>query len=63
VGAIAGEAGVPGGSIGAIEITDQFTLVDVDDADADRVIRALSNASIRGRPVSVRRSREDRPGR
>ena len=59
VGAIAGEARVPGDSIGAIEITDQFTLVDVNEADADRIIQALSGASIRGRPVSVRRSRED----
>ena len=59
VGAIAGEANVPGESIGAIEIADQFTLVDVNEADADRVIQALSSASIRGRPASVRRSRED----
>ncbi|HLM67107.1 MAG TPA: DbpA RNA binding domain-containing protein, partial [Longimicrobium sp.] len=60
VGAIAGEANVPGDSIGAIEITDQFTLVDVNESDADRVIKALEGAQIRGRPVSVRRSREDR---
>jgi ATP-dependent RNA helicase DeaD len=60
VGAIAGEARVSGETIGAIEITDQFTLVDVDEADADRIIQALSNASIRGRPVSVRRSRDER---
>jgi ATP-dependent RNA helicase DeaD len=60
VGAIAGEANVPGDSIGAIEITDQFTLVDVNESDADRVIQALEGAQIRGRPVSVRRSREDR---
>jgi ATP-dependent RNA helicase DeaD len=59
VGAIAGEAKVAGSTIGAIEIADQFTLVDVDEGDADRIIRALSNASIRGRPVSVRRSRPE----
>ncbi len=60
VGAIAGEARVSGDTIGAIEIADQFTLVDVNESDADRVIQALSGAQIRGRPVSVRRSREDR---
>jgi len=60
VGAIAGEARVSGDSIGAIEIADQFTLVDVDEKDADRIIQALSGAQIRGRPVSIRRSREDR---
>jgi ATP-dependent RNA helicase DeaD len=60
VGAIAGEANVPGDRIGAIEIADQFTLVDVDEADADRIVQVLSGASIRGRQVPVRRSREDR---
>jgi ATP-dependent RNA helicase DeaD len=60
VGAIAGEANVPGDRIGAIEITDQFTLVDVDENDADRIVQVLSGASIRGRQVPVRRSREDR---
>jgi len=60
VGAIAGEANVPGDRIGAIEITDQFTLVDVDENDADDIVNKLSQASIRGRPVAVRRSREDR---
>jgi ATP-dependent RNA helicase DeaD len=58
VGAIAGEARIPGGAIGAIEIADQFTLVDVPESYADQVIRALSRASIRGRPVAVRRARE-----
>ncbi|HEY0020914.1 MAG TPA: DEAD/DEAH box helicase [Longimicrobium sp.] len=60
VGAIAGEANVPGDRIGAIEITDQFTLVDVDEGDADRIVQVLSGAAIRGRQVPVRRSREDR---
>ncbi|HEX2077330.1 MAG TPA: DEAD/DEAH box helicase [Longimicrobium sp.] len=60
VGAIAGEAKVPGDRIGAIEIADQFTLVDVDEADADRIVQVLSGATIRGRQVPVRRSREDR---
>jgi ATP-dependent RNA helicase DeaD len=59
VGAIAGEARIPGGAIGAIEIADQFTLVDVPESYADQVIRALSRASIRGRPVAVRRAREE----
>jgi ATP-dependent RNA helicase DeaD len=60
VGAIAGEANVPGDRIGAIEIADQFTLVDVDEGDADRIVQVLSGATIRGRQVPVRRSREDR---
>ena len=58
VGAIAGEAKIPGGVIGAIEITDQFSLVEVPESYADQVIRAMSRASIKGRPVAVRRERE-----
>jgi ATP-dependent RNA helicase DeaD len=59
VGAIIGEADVPASAIGAVEIADQFTLVEVDEQVAERVVRALSGAAIRGRNVSVRRSRED----
>ncbi|HEX8393877.1 MAG TPA: DEAD/DEAH box helicase [Longimicrobium sp.] len=59
VGAIAGEARISGDRIGAIEIADQFTLVDVDEQDADAIVEKLSKASIRGRPVAIRRSRED----
>jgi ATP-dependent RNA helicase DeaD len=59
VGAIIGEANVPASAIGAVEIADQFTLVEVDEQVAERVVSALSGAAIRGRNVSVRRSRED----
>ncbi len=59
VGAIAGEAKIPGSAIGAIEIADQFSLVEVPESLADQVIRALSRAAIKGRPVSVRRARDD----
>lgn len=58
VGAIAGEAKIYGGVIGAIEIADQFTLVDVPEADADRIIHAMSRASLKGHSVTVRRAKE-----
>jgi ATP-dependent RNA helicase DeaD len=58
VGAIANEAGVSGGSIGAIEIMDRFALVEVPAATAEDVIRALRGTTIRGRRVNVRRDRE-----
>ena len=58
VGAIAGEAKIPGSVIGAIEITDQFSLVEVPEGYAERVIRALARATLKGRPVAVRRARE-----
>ncbi|HEU0016588.1 MAG TPA: DEAD/DEAH box helicase [Longimicrobium sp.] len=62
VGAIAGEANVPGDSIGAIEIADQFSLVDVEERFAEQVIQKVGGAHIRGRPVSVRRARPEGEG-
>jgi ATP-dependent RNA helicase DeaD len=61
VGAIANEAGVSGGSIGAIEIMDRFALVEVPAQAAEDVIRALRGTTIRGRRVNVRRDREAEP--
>jgi ATP-dependent RNA helicase DeaD len=57
VGAITGEAGVSGGSVGAIEITDGYSLVQVPEAAADDIVRALSAATIKGRRLPVRRER------
>jgi ATP-dependent RNA helicase DeaD len=57
VGAITNEAGLRGGDIGAIQIADGFSLVEVPDATADRVIAALRAATIRGAKVAVRRER------
>jgi ATP-dependent RNA helicase DeaD len=59
VGAIAGEARVPGEAIGAIEIADQFTLVEIASEYADQVIQAMRTATIKGRPVQVRRARDE----
>jgi ATP-dependent RNA helicase DeaD len=59
VGAITGEARIPGDAIGAIEIADQFSLVEVAEEFADQVIRAMGRASIKGRPAAVRRARDD----
>lgn len=60
VGAIAGESGLPARDVGAIQITDRFSLVEVPDSAADRVIKALSRATIRGRRPTVRRERPNR---
>lgn len=53
VGALAGEAGIKGGQIGKIEIRDSFSIVEVEAAVADRVIRSVNGTSIRGRSVRV----------
>ena len=55
VGAIMGEVGLEPGSVGAIEISDRFSIVEVPARDADRVIDALSRTTIRGKSVTVRR--------
>jgi ATP-dependent RNA helicase DeaD len=55
VGAIANEARVNPRGIGAIEIADGFSIVELPERDAERVIEALRGATLRGRRVTVRR--------
>ena len=55
VGAIAGETGLPGRAVGAIQVTSRFSLVEVPADAADDVIMALRNTTIRGRRPFVRR--------
>jgi ATP-dependent RNA helicase DeaD len=57
VGAITNEAGLRGNDIGAIQIADGFSLVEVPEPEADRVISVLRAATIRGQKVTVRRER------
>ena len=57
VGAIAGETELSGRDIGAIEIADRFSLVEVPESTADGVIAALKNSTIKGRRTVVRRER------
>ena len=57
VGAITNEAGVRGNAVGAIQIADDYSLVEVPASDAERIIAALSRGSIRGKKVPVRRER------
>ena len=57
VGAITGESYLNGRDIGAIEIADRFSLVEVPESAADDVVAALQQASIKGRKTTVRRER------
>ncbi|WP_214410888.1 DEAD/DEAH box helicase [Sphaerisporangium fuscum] len=57
VGAIANESRLSGRDIGAIEIADRFSLVEVPDHSADDVIASLRHTTIKGRKVTVRRER------
>ncbi len=58
VGAIANEAKANPRDIGAIQIADRFSLVEVPESIADSVIRALRGATLRGQKVVVRRDRD-----
>jgi len=59
VGAIAGETNLSGRDIGAIEIADRFSLVEVPESAADEVIAAMRAASIKGKRTTVRRERDE----
>ncbi|GLY74901.1 DEAD/DEAH box helicase [Actinoallomurus iriomotensis] len=58
VGAIAGESKLSGRDIGAIEIADRFSLVEVPESAAEQVIKALRRTTIKGRKPTVRRERD-----
>jgi ATP-dependent RNA helicase DeaD len=60
VGAIAGETRLEGRQIGAIEIAERFSLVQIPDSSVDEVLWALRRTTIKGRRVKVRRERPDR---
>lgn len=53
VGAIAGEAQLPGSRIGHIAIHDKHTFVDVPAPLADKVIKIMNNNQIKGKKVRV----------
>ena len=56
VGAITGETNLPGRIVGAIEIRDRFSFVDVPAEHADTIIQALNGSQIRGMRLGVDRA-------
>jgi ATP-dependent RNA helicase DeaD len=54
VGAIANEAGVPGQAIGAIDIYDNFTFVDVPAQYREQVLDGMRDVAIRNRAANLR---------
>jgi ATP-dependent RNA helicase DeaD len=63
VGAITNEAGVSSREIGAIEIEDRFSLVEVSDHIADDAVQALRSTTLRGQRVVVRKDQPKRATR
>ena len=59
VGAITGESRLNGREIGAIDIADRFSLVEVPHAAANDVIAALRGTMIKGKRAVVRRERDN----
>ena len=54
---VTGKSHLSGRDIGAIEIADRFSLVEVPESAADDVVAALRQASIKGKRATVRRER------
>ncbi len=54
VGAIANEADIPGKAIGAIDVNDRYTLVDVPSQFVEQVIKNMQNSRIRKQKMNVR---------
>ncbi len=61
VGAIANEANVPGRAIGAIDLYERFSFVEVPENMAERVIKALKRTTIRGRKIAPTIAKPERP--
>jgi ATP-dependent RNA helicase DeaD len=59
VGAIANEADVPGPAIGAIDIYDRFTLVELPMQYKDQVLKRKTQIKIRNRPVKIKVAMQD----
>ncbi len=57
VGAITGESRLGGRDIGAIQVADRFSLVEVPADAADEVIAALRGSTIKGKKTTVRREK------
>jgi ATP-dependent RNA helicase DeaD len=55
VGAIAGESGIAGSSIGAIEITDKYSVVELPAEVIEDVLAAMQKSAIKGKKVTIRR--------
>jgi ATP-dependent RNA helicase DeaD len=58
VGAVAGETGIPGRSIGHIDIFEEFTFVDVPREYAKDIIIGMKNKKIKGKKINIERAKQ-----
>jgi ATP-dependent RNA helicase DeaD len=57
VGAIANEAHIHSRDIGAIDIADRFSLIEVPTESVERIVKALRHTTVRGKKLGARRDR------
>lgn len=61
LGAIAGESGMPGKLVGAIDMMDNYTFVDVPAIHVEKVLKAMNdNVQIKGRRVNMEKANQTR---
>lgn len=61
LGAIAGESGMPGKLVGAIDMMDNYTFVDVPAIHAEKILKAMNdNVQIKGHRVNVEKANQSR---
>lgn len=61
LGAIAGESGMPGKLVGAIDMMDNYTFVNVPAIHAEKILKAMNdNVQIKGRRVNVEKANQSR---
>ena len=53
LGAIAGEANIPGKLVGAIDLYDKYTFVEVPKENAADVLAAMKNVKIKGKTINI----------
>ena len=53
LGAIAGEANIPGKLVGAIDLYDKYTFVEVPKENAMAVMKAMKNVKIKGKAINI----------
>lgn len=60
VGAIANEADIPGKEIGAIDVYERFTFVEVPARYSDRVLARMTGTNIRGKEIKIKPAEPDK---
>lgn len=58
LGAVAGEANIPGKAVGAIDLYDNYSFVEVPKEHAKKVLKSMKNAKIKGKAIHIEPANE-----